>query len=335
MKPNIAIVAGGDSNEKEISLKSAATLYSFMDKERYNVFIVKIIGKEWTVESSENEHLSVDKNDFSFIKNGTKTVFDFAYITIHGTPGENGILQGYFELLRIPYSTSNVLISALTFDKFNCNHFLRAYSFNVAESLLMEFSGDFDLVKTQLGFPCFVKPVSGGSSCGVTKVKSEEELRPAVDKARAECGGGAVMAEQFIKGTEVTCGLYKGSNGYVVFPLSEIVPKNDFFDFDAKYNGQAEEITPARLGEHLTKLIQNDATDIYGILKCKGLVRIDFIIPEENEQACVMLEINITPGMTEASFIPQQIRAAGLNLTDVLTEIIELEFANFAKRKQV
>ncbi len=323
MKKNIAIVAGGDSSEVVVSLKSAAGLYSFMDKERYKVYIVTIVGKTWQVEWSENEKIAIDKNDFSFIHEGEKINFDFAYITIHGTPGENGILQGYFELIGLPYSCCGVLAAAVTFNKFTCNQYLKGFGVKVSESLVLregQTVTDEELAQ-KIGFPCFVKPNVGGSSFGVTKVKTIEQIQPAISKAFAE--GNEVMIEAFMAGTEITCGVYKTKTKSQVLPVTEVVPKNEFFDFDAKYKGEVEEITPARISAALTERVQKLTSAIYDILGCKGIVRIDYIISEGD--VINLLEVNTTPGMTKTSFIPQQIAAAGLNIQDVMTEIIENE----------
>ena len=323
MKKNIAIVAGGDSSELEVSLKSASGLNSFMDKERYNIFIVTIVGKIWQVELSDNEKIAIDKNDFSFTRNSVKTAFDFAYITIHGTPGENGILQGYFELTGIPYSCCGVLAAALTFNKFTCNTYLKGFGVKVAESLVIR-SGQSvsdEEVAEKIGFPCFIKPNVGGSSFGVTKVKSIEQVQPAIKKAFAE--GAEVMIEAFLAGTEITCGIYKTKTKAQVFPVTEVVSENEFFDFDAKYKGQVQEITPARIDASLTDRVQKLSSAIYDILGCKGIVRIDYIISEGD--IINLLEVNTTPGMTTTSFIPQQVAAAGLDIKDVMTDIIENE----------
>ena len=323
MKKNIAIVAGGDSSEVEVSLKSASGLNSFMDKERYNIFIVTIVGKVWQVELSENEKISIDKNDFSFSHSGEKTTFDFAYITIHGTPGENGILQGYFDLIGMPYSCCGVLAAALTFNKFTCNTYLKGFGVKVAESLVLR-SGQTvsdEEVAEKIGFPCFIKPNVGGSSFGVTKVKSIEQVQPAIQKAFAE--GEEVMIEAFLAGTEITCGIYKTKLKSQVFPVTEVVSENEFFDFDAKYKGQVQEITPARISASLTGRVQKLSSAIYDILGCKGIVRIDYIISEGD--VINLLEVNTTPGMTTTSFIPQQIAAAELDIKEVMTEIIENE----------
>ena len=323
MKKNIAIVAGGNSSEVVVSLDSVAGLYSFMDKERYNLFIITIVGPVWQVELSDDEKITIDKNDFSFTKNGVKTLFDFAYITIHGTPGENGILQGYFELIGLPYSCCGVLAAAITFNKFTCNQYLKGFGVKVSESLVLragQMVSDEDVAQ-KIGFPCFVKPNVGGSSFGVTKVKSIEQLQPAIEKAFAE--GDEVMIEAFMSGTEITCGIYKTKTKTQVLPITEVVPKNEFFDFDAKYKGEVEEITPARISTSLTERVQKLTSAIYDILGCKGIVRIDYIISEGD--VINLLEVNTTPGMTATSFIPQQVAAAGLEIKDVMTEIIENE----------
>lgn len=323
MKKNIAIIAGGDSSEVVVSLKSAAGLYSFMDKERYNMFIVTVVGQTWQVEWSDSEKIAIDKNDFSFTRSGEKTKFDFAYITIHGTPGENGILQGYFELIGLPYSCSGVLAASLTFNKFTCNQYLKGFGVKVAESIVLRAGQTISEqeVADKIGFPCFVKPNAGGSSFGVTKVKKIEQVQPAIKTAFAE--GEEVMIEAFLSGTEITCGIYKIKNKTQVLPVTEVVPKNEFFDFDAKYKGEVEEITPARISVSLTERVQKLTSAIYDILGCKGIVRIDYIITEG--EVINLLEVNTTPGMTTTSFIPQQVAAAGLEIKDVMTEIIENE----------
>ena len=322
-KKNIAIVAGGNSSEVVVSLKSAAGLYSFMDKNKYSIYIVTIVGNTWQVEISETEKIAVDKNDFSFSQNGSKIKFDFAYITIHGTPGENGILQGYFELLSIPYSSCGVLASAITFNKFTCNQYLKGFGVKVSESLVLRKGQTItaDEVTNKIGYPCFIKPNVGGSSFGVTKVKSAPEVQPAIEKAFAE--GEEVMIEAFLSGTEITCGIYKTKSKSQVLPITEVVSENEFFDYDAKYNGQVKEITPARISPELSNRVQQLTSAIYDILGCKGIVRIDYIISDNG--TINLLEVNTTPGMTATSFIPQQIAAANINITDVMTEIIENE----------
>ena len=322
MKKNIAVVAGGDSSEWVVSLKSAAGIESFLDKEHYNVYIVTIVGHDWHVRLSDTENAPIDRNDFSFTHGGERVRFDYAYITIHGTPGENGLLQGYFDLIGLPYSSCNVLVSALTFNKFACNQFLKGFGVRVAESVLLRTGQRITPaeVAEKVGFPCFVKPNVGGSSFGVTKVKAPDQVQPAIDKAFAE--GGEVLIEAFMPGTELTCGVFKTrAGGATVLPVTEVVTHNEFFDYDAKYNGQVDEITPARISPDLTRRVQTLTSAIYDILGCHGLVRVDYIVTEG--EVINLLEVNTTPGMTATSFIPQQVRAAGLTMTDVLTAIIE------------
>ena len=326
LKRNIAIVCGGDSSEHDVSLRSAQGLYSFFDKERYNVYIVDIKGQDWHVELPGGITARIDRNDFSFVEDGKAKWFDYAYITIHGTPGENGILQGYFDLIGIPYSTSGVLVEAMTFDKFVLNQYLRGYGVAVADSLLIR-QGYEQLVSDEeierrIGMPCFVKPAADGSSFGVSKVKNKDQLAPAIRKAMLE--SDEIMVEQFLEGTEISIGVYKTREKSVVLPATEVVTQNEFFDYDAKYNGQVQEITPARLSEDITRRVREITSHIYDILHCNGIIRIDYIISKEGK--IFMLEVNTTPGMTPTSFIPQQVRAAGLEMKDVLTDIVENQF---------
>ena len=318
---HIAIVAGGDSSEVVVSLKSANGIKSFIDETKYKTTIVTIIGDEWLAKVSDTKSYVIDKNDFSYTVNGEKQKFDFAYITIHGTPGENGILQGYFDLIGLKYSCCGVLAAALSFNKFACNQYLKNFGAKVASSMLVSPGATVNPadVVANLGLPCFIKSNVGGSSFGVTKVKEEAQILPAIDKAFAE--GGDVIIESFLKGTEITCGMYKTHEKTVVFPITEVVPENEFFDYDAKYNGQVSEITPARISDELTKQVQEETKKYYGILGCKGIVRIDYIITEDGVPH--VLEANTTPGMTPTSFIPQQVRAAGIDIKDVMTDIIE------------
>ncbi|MDR1523729.1 MAG: D-alanine--D-alanine ligase [Tannerella sp.] len=321
MIKNIAIVAGGDSSEYEVSLRSAEGLYGFIDKDRYNLYIVTLRNSDWNVKMPDGTAAAVDKNDFSFQANGRKIKFDYAYITIHGRPGEDGRLQGYFDMLGVPYSSCGVLAGALTFNKFINNQFLKSLGFRVADSirLLKGQEADADGIINKLGLPVFVKPNDGGSSFGVTKVKEASQLEPAIEKAFAE--GREVIIERFIDGTEITCGCYKTETKQVAFPITEVVTDNEFFDYDAKYNGQVQEITPARISKELTEEIQRQTLEIYDIIGAHGIIRIDYIIPGDRNP--VLLEINTNPGMTATSFIPQQIRVAGLDIKDVMTEIIE------------
>ncbi|KAA6344275.1 D-alanine--D-alanine ligase A [termite gut metagenome] len=325
MKRTIAIVAGGDSSELPVSLRSAQGIYSFMDKERYDLYIVEIQGLRWEVCLPNGDMFPIDRNDFSFMNGVKKITFDFAYITIHGTPGENGLLQGYFNMLHIPYSCCDVLPAALTFNKFACNQYLKGFGVRIAESLMIRKNSceipDNEIVE-KIGLPCFIKPNLGGSSFGITKVKTKEQIQSAIKKAFEEAS--EVIIEAYMEGTEVTCGCYQTKKNKVAFPLTEVVSNNEFFDYDAKYNGQSNEITPARLSEGLTERIKQLSSAIYDILDCSGIVRMDYIITAGEK--INLLEVNTTPGMTTTSFIPQQVRAAGLDMKDVISEIIENKF---------
>ena len=329
MKRTVAIIAGGDSSENEVSMNSAKGIYSFIDKEKYNLYIVELSKKAWEAVLPDGTRSTVDKNDFSFMDGANKIKPDFAYITIHGTPGENGILQGYFELLDIPYSTCDVLVSAMTFSKFTLNQYLKGFGIRVAESMLVNkhFGIEDKDVVEKIGLPCFIKPNASGSSFGVTKVKTVEQIQPALQAAFAESDD--VMIEAFMDGIELANGCYKTKEKSVVFPITEVVSDNEFFDYNAKYKGEVTEITPARLSPELTERVKKLTSAIYDILGCKGIVRIDYIITEGEK--INMLEINTTPGMTATSFIPQQVRAAGLDIKDVMTDIIEEGLAKNSK----
>lgn len=330
IKRNIAIVCGGDSSEHDVSMNSAQGLYSFFDKERYNVYIVDVEGSNWHVNFEDGTTAPIDRNDFSFVKDGKAVVFDYAYITIHGTPGENGLMQGYFELVKMPYSTSGVLVEAMTFDKYVLNNYLKGYGVNVANSLLLrrgeENKYSDEEIERLIGMPCFVKPAADGSSFGVSKVKNTDQLAPALRVAFME--SNEVMIESFLDGTEISIGCYKTKEKSVVFPATEVVTSNEFFDYNAKYNGEVKEITPARLSPDTAARVAEETSRIYDILRCNGIIRVDYIITkdENGNDKINMLEVNTTPGMTATSFIPQQVRAAGLDIKDVLTDIVENQF---------
>ncbi len=328
IKRNIAIVCGGDSSEHDVSLRSAQGLYSFFDKERYHVYIVDVKGTDWHVNLDNGDIVPIDKNDFSFVQAGTIVYFDYAYITIHGQPGENGVMQGYFDLIHLPYSTSGVLVEALTFNKYVLNNYLRSFGVNVADSLLLRRGESYDEkeIERRLGMPCFVKPAADGSSFGVSKVKEADRLAPALRVAFME--SDEVMVEGFLDGMEISQGIYKTKEKTVVLPATEVVTSNEFFDYDAKYNGQVKEITPARLSPETAAKVSAETARIYELLHANGIIRIDYIISKDSEGCDVvnMLEINTTPGMTATSFIPQQVRAAGLDIKEVLTEIVENQF---------
>lgn len=339
MKKIIAIIAGGDSSEHDVSMKSAEGISSWLDRDKFEVYVIQIHGLEWNAILADGSLAPVNRHDFSFHeKDGSVVRPDFAYITIHGTPGENGILQGYFELLHIPYSSCSVLVAALTFDKFACNQYLRRFGVKVAESLLLRGGqnvSDEDVMH-KVGLPCFIKPNGAGSSFGVSRVTKKEEIQPAIELARTE--GGEVVIEAELVGTEIANGVFRRKDGTVhVLPITEVVTENEFFDFDAKYNGQVEEITPARLSPETTQRVKALTKSIYSILGADGIMRVDYIITRSVQEHGVMvdgldnptvdiinlLEVNATPGMTTTSFIPQQVRADNMDMTAVLTEIIE------------
>ena len=324
MKRTIAIVGGGDTSEFHVSLRSAQGIYSFIDKEKYTLYIVQMHGLDWHVQLPDGTTVPVDRNDFSFQLDGRKVTFDFAYITIHGTPGEDGRLQGYFDMLHIPYSCCGVLAAALTYDKFACNQYLKAFGVRIADSLLLrrgQTISDDDVIR-KIGLPCFIKPSLGGSSFGVTKVKTRDEIQPAIAKAFDEAQ--EVVIEAFMDGTELTCGCYKTRQKSVVFPITEVVSHNEYFDYKAKYNGESDEITPARIPDELRDRVQQLTSAIYDILGARGIIRVDYIVTAGEK--INLLEVNTTPGMTATSFIPQQVRAAGMDIKDVMTDIIENAF---------
>mgnify|MGYP000251454851 FL=1 len=302
---NIAIIAGGNSSEHEVSMKSGKNIYDEVDETRYNKYLVVLKERDWHVEIGE-EKFPVDKNDFSFTRNGEKILFDFAYITIHGVPGENGLLQGYLDMMGVPYGCCNVLASALTFDKHTCNTYLKSYGVNVADSVMLIRGMAYDVneIINEVGLPCFVKPNAEGSSFGVTKVKEAAQLEDALKKAFALCQ--EVLIETFIDGTELTCGVVKAGDMDIAMPIAEVVPKNEFFDFEAKYDPtKSDEIIPARISPELTNRIKTLSSMIYDILRCEGIIRVDYIVRDDE---IFMLEVNTTPGMTSNSFVPKMVR---------------------------
>ena len=317
---NIAIIAGGNSSEYEVSMKSGKNIYDEVDETRYNKYLVVLKERDWHVEIGEEKY-PVDKNDFSLTRDGEKILFDFAYITIHGVPGENGLLQGYLDMMGVPYGCCNVLASALTFDKHTCNTYLKSYGVNVADSVMLIRGMAYDVneIINEVGLPCFVKPNAEGSSFGVTKVKEAAQLEDALKKAFALCR--EVLIETFIDGTELTCGVVKAGDMDITMPIAEVVPKNEFFDFEAKYDPtKSDEIIPARISPELTNRIKTLSSMIYDILRCEGIIRVDYIVREDE---IFMLEVNTTPGMTSNSFVPKMVRAMGGTLREVLTKIID------------
>jgi len=316
----IAIAAGGDSPEYEVSVKSAFEVSRALTP-KYEVYIIIIRGSEWYWEDTRGRYHKVDKNDFTLVVDDSHIRFDAVFIAIHGTPGENGLLQGYFDMLCIPYTSCDAFCSALTFNKQACKLFLKEYKIPMAEGVMIRKDDHFDLsaIIRHLGLPCFVKPNDSGSSFGVTKVREKEELTAAVAKAFRE--SDEVMIEAYIKGREVACGVVRTHSKTLVLPVTEIISKNEFFDYEAKYTpGRSEEITPAMIPAKISDEIQKLSLRIYDILGCKGIVRVDFIVVDEKP---VFLEINTVPGMSSESIIPKQAGAAGIELEDLYSMVIE------------
>ena len=323
MKLNIAFVTGGFSGEAEISYKSAITIEKNIDKARWNLYKIDVKTEGWFYESSSGEKANVDKNDFSIIINSEKVNFDAVLIGIHGTPGEDGKLQGYFDTLHIPYTSCDAATSALTFNKSFTVAVASFNGINVSRSVLLfknSFKSPDELVK-RLRFPVFIKPNNGGSSIGMSKVNSpSEELGKAIEKAFNE--DDQVLVEEFISGRELTIGVFKSKGEIIPLPITEIITKKDFFDYEAKYLGASEEITPAKIDETVKEKITDAAVKIYQVFNCRGIVRIDFIY-NEKEGEPYMLEINTVPGQSEASIVPQQLNAMGWSLRDFYTALIE------------
>lgn len=341
-KKIIAIVAGGDSSEHDVSMRSAEGISSWLDRSKYEVYTIEVRGLEWNARLEDGTLSPVNRHDFTFeamrssIYSMQKTIKpDFVYITIHGTPGENGILQGYFDLLQIPYSSCNLLVAALTFDKFTLNQYLKGFGVKIAESILLRKSQAItaEEVISKVGLPCFIKPNGSGSSFGVTRCKTTADILPAIESARRESPD--VMIESEIVGTEIANGVFRKADGEVhVLPITEVASENEFFDYDAKYNGQVTEITPARLTDDTTARVKALTKAIYTILGGEGIMRVDYIIShkqaEDGSQQDIinLLEINATPGMTATSFIPQQARADGLEMSAILDEVINQKLGN-------
>ncbi|MDR1339960.1 MAG: D-alanine--D-alanine ligase [Prevotellaceae bacterium] len=320
MKKVIAILYGGDSSEKIISERSSITIEKHLPKEKYITYRISVNGSEWNVDTATGQSIPVNKDDFSFISGGMKTVFDCAFIIIHGTPGENGILQAYFDLLGIPYTTCSAFVSALTFDKYACKCYLRSLGVNMADDFLLKKTDVFDrdAIERQIAYPMFVKPNAGGSSFGITKVNSSGDLSTAVETARREdCD---VIIESYIKGIELSHGIYSTHKRTIEFPVTQIVSKNGFFDYEAKYEGKSEEITPAPIDRELSDRVRILTKQISSRLSCRGLVRVDYIC---SGGKLYFLEINTVPGMSEASIIPQQILHAGFSISQVLDWLVE------------
>ncbi len=320
MKYTIAIITGGDSSEYVISIQSADQIKKWLNPEKYLAYIVTVKGIEWEVCGKDGCNLLINKDDFSFVENGQKVIFDCALIALHGTPGEDGKLQGYFDMMNIPYTSPGQLASALTFNKDATKKFLNGSSAKMAKSVLVR-QGDAidpDKIEAEISLPMFIKPNEGGSSFGITKAKQKEEIGPAIRKAFTE--NSNVIIEEFISGNEITCGLLKTKDKEYILPLTEIVSKKDFFDFDAKYTPElVDEITPARISDELTQKCRDISSEIYDTLMCRGLVRIDYIL-RDNE--FYFLEINTVPGMSENSIVPKMARTAGINMRNMFDTIL-------------
>ena len=335
MKYNkIAVIYGSDSSEWEVSCRSGEFTASRIDGTRYDVYEIFARFGKWSVAAyrkknsmrvvlPENERPQIDKTDFSAVVAGEKVKFDYAYIMQHGTPGENGLMQGYLEMIGVPHSGCNAFVAAITFDKFSCKIYLKDVDFvKCADDIFVRkgesLEGLAEKAVEKLGLPMFVKPTDGGSSFGVTKVKSVEDFDKAVDYAFSE--GNMLIAEAAVVGRELTCAVYFNGTENVALPVIEIITENEFFDYEAKYNGHSREVCPAQIPDALRDEIQEVSKKIYAHLGCSGLVRVDYIASEEG---LYFLEVNTIPGMTAASLVPQMVRAAGLDMTDFLTTVIE------------
>ncbi|HRP89763.1 MAG TPA: D-alanine--D-alanine ligase [Edaphocola sp.] len=322
MKKNIALVAGGYSGEYVISINSANTIEKHLDKEKYNVYKIIITQDSWYHEHNGNK-IEVDKNDFSLLINNSKINFEGVFIAIHGTPGEDGKLQSYFDMQQLPYTTCNAIVSALTFNKGFCNKVVNSFNIvKIARSLAIykDNNNTLEKILSQVNLPVFVKPNEGGSSIATTKVTRVEDLQNAID-AVFEVDSQALI-EEFIEGRELTIGVYRIGQEIFALPSTEIISKNDFFDYAAKYNNESDEITPAQIPDSLRIELEEKAKQIFFALNCKGFVRIDFIWHKTSGNL-YFLEVNTMPGQSEQSLIPQQLRAAGISLATFYNQMLE------------
>ena len=334
MIESVAVIYGSDSSEWEVSVRSGEFTASQIDGSRYDVYEIFARFGTWSLVAyrrhgcdrvviPQAERPLIDKSDFSVMAGGQKVKFDYAYIMQHGTPGENGLMQGYLEMIGVPHSGCDAFVAAITFDKFSCKSYLKDVDFvKCADDIFVRkgesLEGLSQKAVDRLGLPMFVKPTDGGSSFGVSKVKRIEDFDKAVEDAFAE--GKTVMAESAIVGRELTCAVYFNGKENVALPVIEIITENEFFDYEAKYNGHSREVCPAQIPDALRDEIQAVSKKIYAHLGCAGLVRVDYIASEEG---LYFLEVNTIPGMTSASLVPQMVRAAGLSMTDFLTTVIE------------
>jgi D-alanine-D-alanine ligase len=324
MKKNIALLAGGYSGEYVISIKTAETIQKSLDAELYDIYKIIVTREGWWHETENGTRIDIDKNDFSLTIDGAKVIFDVAFIAIHGTPGEDGRIQGYLDMLQIPYTTCNSIVSALTFNKSYCNKVVKDLNVvGIANSVRLIKGEPYSMgaILEQLRLPVFVKPNESGSSLGVSKVKAVEELLPAIEKAFRE--DNEVLIEEFIEGRELTIGVYKVGGRLYTLPATEILSKNEFFDYEAKYTpGVTTEVTPAEITDNIRDLLETKAASLYRHLNCRGIVRMDFIL-ENSSGKLFFLEVNTMPGQSENSIVPQQVRAAGKTLKEFYGELIE------------
>jgi len=320
MKKNIAIIMGGYSSEYQISLKSGNVVYNTLDKNKYKAFRIHIFKEKWVYVNDENQEFPIDKNDFSFTENGIKVTFDCVFNAIHGSPGEDGFMQGYFNLLQIPHTSCGMYQANVTFNKRDCLSVLKPYGILCAESYYLNEGDEINhkAIIDKVGLPCFVKANKAGSSFGISKVHKIEDLDNAIKVAFKE--DDEIIIESFLNGTEVSVGVitYKGKT--TVLPITEIVSENDFFDYEAKYLGKSQEITPARISKTQEALVRAEAKKVYEILKMKGFTRSEFIFKDEKPH---LLEVNTVPGLTEASILPQQAAAAGISTEELYSNAIE------------
>lgn len=323
MKKNIALVTGGFSGEAVISYKTAATIENNLDKSLYNVYKIDLTKNGWVYEIADGRKVTVNKNDFSLQLDGQLIKFDAAFIAMHGTPGEDGKLQGYFDMLKIPYTSCDATTSAITFNKRFTVAVAKMAGIAVAESVHLYKNNAYscDAILQQLTLPVFVKPANGGSSIGMSKVSQAGDLQAAIDKAFKE--DDQVLVEQMITGREFTVGVFKTEGNIIVLPLTEVKAHDskDFFDFEAKYEGKSTEITPAQVDESIANKVREAAQKIYAVFNCRGVIRIDFIYHEASGQPH-MLEINTIPGQSEASIVPQQVKEMGWSLKEFYAKLV-------------
>jgi D-alanine-D-alanine ligase len=317
MKQKIAIVAGGDSGEYEISIKSAAVVKKHLDGNSFESYLIVIRGKDWYYSDDNGDKFAVNKEDFTVNLPGRILSFEGVFVAIHGTPGEDGKIQGYFDMLGIPYTSCDQTTSALTFDKFFCNHFVSSFGINISSSIVLRKGDEIneDELLKRISLPLFVKPNRGGSSVGTSKVKVREELLPALELAFHE--DNQVMLEEHIPGRELSCGTIKYRGEIRTLPVTEIISKKEFFDYEAKYQGMSDEITPAELTDQAEAAIRDTSLMLFKLLNCRGMVRFDYIL---NGDKLYFLEVNTVPGMSELSIVPQQALKAGISLDDLFTE---------------